>query len=153
MLFLIPIVFFFQLHPNSVLLLSIFAHLCEMFVGVMPSVALLRHYLYPRVTDANVLLGGLSFHIHDNRAKEYIEQGWKTKVDEWHHRWCFISAGPCTNFEIPFTMAVHDKSWTTKDERDDEFGTAVERIKLLHECGLMARMVATDLLWRCLVAL
>ena len=35
-----------HLHPNSVLLLSIFAFYCEAFVGVMPSVALLRHFFY-----------------------------------------------------------------------------------------------------------
>ena len=33
-----------HLHPNSVLLLSIFAYYCEAHVGVMPSVAHLRHF-------------------------------------------------------------------------------------------------------------
>ena len=33
-----------HLHPNSVLLLAIFAYYCEAHVGVKPSVALLRHY-------------------------------------------------------------------------------------------------------------
>ena len=33
-----------HLHPNFVLLLSIFAYYCEVHVGVMPSVALLRHF-------------------------------------------------------------------------------------------------------------
>ena len=37
-----------HLHPNSVLLLSIFAFYCKAFVGVMPSVALLRHFFYLR---------------------------------------------------------------------------------------------------------
>ena len=32
-----------HLHPNSVLLLAIFAYYCEAHVGVKPSVALLRH--------------------------------------------------------------------------------------------------------------
>jgi hypothetical protein len=32
-----------QLHPNSLLALSIFQYLCEAFVGVNPSVALFRH--------------------------------------------------------------------------------------------------------------
>ena len=33
-----------HLHPNSVLLLAIFAYYSEAHVGVMPSVALLRHF-------------------------------------------------------------------------------------------------------------
>ena len=35
-----------HLHPNSVLLLAIFAYYCEAHVGAQPSVALLRHYFY-----------------------------------------------------------------------------------------------------------
>src|SRR3954471_3408367 len=39
-----------HLHPNSVLLLVIFAYYCEAHVGVQPSVALLRHYFSLRVS-------------------------------------------------------------------------------------------------------
>ena len=40
-----------HLHPNSILLLSIFAFYCEGYVGVMPSVALLRHFFFLRIND------------------------------------------------------------------------------------------------------
>src|SRR3954466_9428515 len=39
-----------HLHPNSILLLEIFAYYYEAHVGVQPLVALLRHYFYLRVT-------------------------------------------------------------------------------------------------------
>src|SRR4051812_31139507 len=39
-----------HLHPNSVLLLAIFAYYCVAHVGVQPSVALLRHYFYLRTS-------------------------------------------------------------------------------------------------------
>ena len=39
-----------HVHPNSVLLLVIFAYYCEAHVGVKPSVALLRHYFSLRVS-------------------------------------------------------------------------------------------------------
>src|SRR3954463_4910807 len=39
-----------HLHPNSILLLAIFAYYCEAHVGVQPSVALLRHYFSLWVT-------------------------------------------------------------------------------------------------------
>ena len=35
-----------HLHPNSVLLLSIFTFYCDAFIAVMPSVALIRHFFY-----------------------------------------------------------------------------------------------------------
>ena len=43
-----------HLHPNSVLLLSIFAYYCEAYLGVMPSVALLRHFFFLRVTGEHI---------------------------------------------------------------------------------------------------
>ena len=42
-----------HLHPNSVLLLSIFSYYCDAHVGVMPSVALLRHFFSLRVTGSH----------------------------------------------------------------------------------------------------
>src|SRR3954463_6606286 len=42
-----------HLHPNSILLLAIFAYYCEAHVGVQPSVALLRHYFSLRVTHGS----------------------------------------------------------------------------------------------------
>ena len=40
-----------HLHPNSIILLSIFALYCEAFMGVMPSVALFRHLFYLRISS------------------------------------------------------------------------------------------------------
>ena len=34
--------------PNAVLTMAVFAHLCENFVGILPNVALFRHYFSPR---------------------------------------------------------------------------------------------------------
>ena len=41
-----------HLHPNYVLLLSIFAFYCEAFVGVMPSVVLFCHFFYLRISGS-----------------------------------------------------------------------------------------------------
>ena len=42
-----------HLHPDSILLLSIFAYYYEAHVGMMASVALLRHFISLRLTGAN----------------------------------------------------------------------------------------------------
>ena len=42
-----------HLHPNSILLLSIFAFYSEAYVGVMPSVALLRHFFFLRIKEGH----------------------------------------------------------------------------------------------------
>ena len=43
-----------HLHPNSILLLSIFAFYCEAYLGVMPSVALLRHLFFLRINEGRI---------------------------------------------------------------------------------------------------
>lgn len=44
-----------QVHPTSFFTLAVFQHLCEAFVGVMPSVALFRHYCYPMGEGSPIL--------------------------------------------------------------------------------------------------
>ena len=61
-----------QLHPNIVLGLSIFQYFCETFVGVHPSVALFRHYLYPRVETGDHVSGAVSFCHYANQSDQFI---------------------------------------------------------------------------------
>ena len=51
-----------HLHPNSVLLLSIFAYYCEVYLGVMPSVALLCHLFFLRVSEGHAPGAPISSH-------------------------------------------------------------------------------------------
>ena len=46
-----------HLHPNSILILAIFAYLCEAYVGIRPSVALFRSFYSLRSTAQNEQLG------------------------------------------------------------------------------------------------
>ena len=47
--------------PNTVLTMVVFAHLCENFVGIHPSVALFRHYFTPRAEKGEPLAGGIAW--------------------------------------------------------------------------------------------
>jgi hypothetical protein len=62
-----------QLHPNSLLALSIFQYLCEAFVGVHPSVALFRHYYNMRLDSGGAMSGGFTFCLRDGWGREYID--------------------------------------------------------------------------------
>ena len=52
-----------HLHPNSILILAIFAYLCEAYVGIHPSVDLFRSFYALRNTAPNEELGCVSFRI------------------------------------------------------------------------------------------
>jgi hypothetical protein len=78
-----------HLQPNSILLLSIFAFYCEAFVGVMPSVALLRHFFYLRMHDPTQRSGCVSFAAaHSGNA--LMRAG--KKVENFWRKWVFMDA-------------------------------------------------------------
>jgi hypothetical protein len=76
-----------HLHADGLLTMSVFQHLYEACVWIIPNVALFRHYFIPRLVN-HVVTGDVTFILRD--AKEYIsvEEAWP--VAEWPHKWCFV---------------------------------------------------------------
>ena len=143
-----------QLHPNAVLVMAVFAHLCEGFVGVMPSVALFRHYFTPRVDAKKPISGGITWCLRNGRSADYLRTAYKSKWDEWRGSWCYVHVYPVLSlYEDPEGAAVARDSWKELDPRDKDLQLAVERIKVLREFGLTGNMVAADYLWRRLAPL
>ena len=58
-----------HLHPNSILILAIFAYFCEAYVGIRPSVALFRSFYSLRSTARGERLGCVSFRIAAARSE------------------------------------------------------------------------------------
>lgn len=97
--------------------------------------------------DSTEFSGDISFRFRNDMADEYIKAEWKTKWDEWRHKWCYVTPGvPHPSFRISTEAATRGKSWMEKDKRDKEFAPTVERIKRLRRWGLTAQMVVVDFL-------
>ena len=77
--------------PNAVLTMSVFAHLCENFVGVHPNVALFRHYFMPRVERGEPLSGGIAWISWAGKKEAYLEGELRSKWEEWRAEWCWIT--------------------------------------------------------------
>jgi hypothetical protein len=77
-----------HLHPSSTFLLSIFAFYCKAFVGVMPSVALFRHFFCVR-GGADHCSGSINFIAAD--AGNVLSKD-KKKVEKFRRRWVFVDA-------------------------------------------------------------
>ncbi|KAE8803457.1 hypothetical protein D1007_20685 [Hordeum vulgare] len=83
-----------HLQPNSILFLSIFAFYCKAFVGVQPSVALLRHFFSVRLHDGAHLLACVSFVAA--QSGNMLLKAWK-KVEKFRYCWvlmCLKDANP-----------------------------------------------------------
>jgi hypothetical protein len=76
--------------PNAIMCMSVFAHLCENFIGVLPSTALFRHYFIPCLQKGEALSGSIAW-IPRAWTKEIYPEGvyWE-KWDEWRSEWCWI---------------------------------------------------------------
>ena len=89
-----------HLHPNSILILAIFAYLCGVYIGVHPSVDLFRSFYSLRNTAPGEALGCVSFRIALARSDDYIPIAWvgenavtkiTKKVDDFRQKWFFVS--------------------------------------------------------------
>ena len=121
-----------HLHPNAVLLLAMFQHCCETFVGIYPSVALFRHYFRPRVEEGRDS-GSVTFKRRTNSPR-FIPMELRSKWEEFRHQWCFIRFPDADDSLLPPAEAPSNfEGWESLDARDAEFALAHERIEALCE--------------------
>lgn len=78
---------FYEIHalhlaPNAVMTLAIFAHLCEMFIGVRPTMQLFQAFFIPQLLQGAVV-GGCYFQPRPGTAGQYIESHLRKKWEDW----------------------------------------------------------------------
>src|SRR3954462_803906 len=95
-----------HLHPNSILLLAIFAYYCEAHVGVQPSVALLRHYFYLRTSKGSpsmcvgfVACGSSMAISNPGKRIEGFQSKWVLVDAGCVHPWLALSTEPPVSSE------------------------------------------------------
>jgi hypothetical protein len=75
---------------NAVTCMSVFAHLCENFAGIIPSTALFRHYFIPRIKKGEALSSSISWIPRAWNKEIYPEGLYRSKWEEWRGDWCWI---------------------------------------------------------------
>ena len=87
----------YNLHPNSILLISTFIHLCEAYVGIEPHFDLFRHLFCLRKKGAvggSKIPGGVYLNLHDSMKTRYLSCPWNTSLTEWYKRYFYIREEP-----------------------------------------------------------
>nr|CAH67480.1 H0805A05.10 [Oryza sativa] len=72
-----------HLTPNAVMTLAIFAHLCEMFIGVRPSLRLFRWFFTVQPVSPPSVVGGCYFQPRGSVLNRYIPCVLRKKWDDW----------------------------------------------------------------------
>lgn len=140
--------------PNAATCMSVFAHLCENFAGVVPSTALFRHYFYPRIQKGEALSGSITWISRAWTMETYPEGAYRDKWDEWRGKWCWIREEEPQPFcSIRETKMVRGNVWSALDPEDEKLIVATTRIHRLKAAGLRIEMIGSDFLRRCIAPL
>ena len=143
-----------HLYPNSILILAIFAYLCEAYVGIHPSVDLFRSFYSLRNTAPGEALGCVSFRIAPARSDDYIPIAWvgentvtkiTKKVDDFRQKWFYVNTRSSNRFlEAPVAPPKKWKRWASANFEGPKLEAVYERIRVRREAGLTGQMVARD---------
>jgi hypothetical protein len=86
-----------HLNPNSILQISIFVHLCEAYLRILPHFGLWKYLYHCRFGMAggqHQLIGGASLEMRRGRKTEYLDIPLKDSIKGWHLEW-FIVENHC----------------------------------------------------------
>ena len=81
-----------NLHPNTILHISIFIHFCEAFLGILPHFNLFRYlfWLKKRGGGGSKVVSGVYLQLHDGMVGEYLTMPLNTSLKNWNTRWFYI---------------------------------------------------------------
>ena len=81
-----------NLHPNTILHVSVFIHFCEAFLGILPHFNLFRHLfcLKKKGGSGSKVVGGVYLQLRDGMTSEYINVSLNTSLKGWNARWFYI---------------------------------------------------------------
>jgi hypothetical protein len=127
-----------HLNPHTILLVSIFIHFVEMFVGVRPYVTIFRHF-YALVGSrrSKCTVGAYYFQLRHGMSSSYISAFSSAKWEDWRMDWVIAMTDANDRLELPTEGPLLDP--------------LLDRVKTLARGGLTSMMVLGDFL-RCRIA-
>ena len=121
-----------HLSPQAVATMAAFQHLCEAFMGMMPSVSLFRYFFVPRLSEVPVRSGRLSWALRPDALAEYPKGTCIECPSEWRDKWCHVEVHavlPC--FDRPEAPLAANATWMRRCEMNRHLFTVVRRIIFL----------------------
>src|SRR6266508_2331529 len=139
-----------HLVPNSIVILSTFAHLCEMFLGIPPNLHLFRYFYFLCPNASDGAIGSCSFHRrNDSGLEAYIPLTLKDKWEGWTRHWCYAPADDSwESLQWSKAHATTKPEWLAKEVLEDGARCALDRLCHLRNTGLTGAMVIGDFVRR-----
>jgi hypothetical protein len=137
-----------HLTPHSVLLVAIFAHFMEMFMGVWPYVSIFRHF-YALVGSgrSKCEIGAYYFQLRHGMSSSYISAFPSAKWEDWRNDWVITMTDANDHLELPMEGPLLDRScWKARPSLPVKLDPVLDRVKTLATGGLTSMMVLGDFL-------
>jgi hypothetical protein len=141
-----------HLNPNSILQISIFVHLCEVYLGILPHFGLWKYLCRPGTAGGqHQLIGGASLEMRRERKTEYLDIPLKDNIKGWRLEW-FIVENHCKSLPPRSGRQpdVHTPTWVESPTALEvtEARVLLTEIYLLKERGLTAEAVVVDFIFK-----
>nr|CAE03878.1 OSJNBb0015N08.6 [Oryza sativa Japonica Group] len=137
-----------HLTPNAVMTLAIFAHLCEMFIGVRPSLRLFRWFFTVQSVSPPSVVGGCYFQPRGPVLNRYIPCVLRKKWDDWKSDWFYTPLADEARLRLPSQPPAQASSWRAPVDLGDGYDAVLDRLAGLRSLGLTGAMVYGDYLRR-----
>jgi hypothetical protein len=143
-----------HLNPNSILQISIFVHLCEAFLGILPHFGLWKYLYHCRPGMAggqHQLVGGTSLEMRHGRKTDYLDIPLKDSIKGWRLEWFIVeNHGNSLPPRSRRQLDVRTPSWTESptDQEVAEAGALLAEVGLLKGRGLTAEAVVADFVFK-----
>ena len=81
-----------NLHPNTILHITVFIHFYEAYLGILPHFNLFRHlfWLKKKGGGGSKVVDGVYLHLCDRMAGKYITVLLNTSLKGWNARWFYM---------------------------------------------------------------
>nr|AAX96860.1 retrotransposon protein, putative, unclassified [Oryza sativa Japonica Group]ABA92420.1 retrotransposon protein, putative, unclassified [Oryza sativa Japonica Group] len=137
-----------HLTPNAVMTLAIFTHLCEMFIGVRPSLRLFRWFFTVQSVSPPSVVGGCYFQPRGPVLNRYIPCALRKKWDDWKSDWFYTPLANEARLRLPSQPPAQVSSWRAPVDLGDDYDAVLDRLAGLRSQGLTGAMVYGDYLRR-----
>jgi hypothetical protein len=143
-----------HLNPNSILQVSVFVHLCESYLGILPHFGLwkyLYHFRPGMAGGQHQLVGVASLEMRCGRKTEYLDIPLKDNIKGWRLEWFIVenhgNSIPPRSVRQPDVRAP---SWTEspKDLEIAEARVLLAEVGLLKEKGLTTEAMVADFIFK-----
>nr|CAE03901.2 OSJNBb0026I12.9 [Oryza sativa Japonica Group] len=137
-----------HLTPNAVMTLVIFAHLCEMFIGVRPSLRLFWWFFTVQPVSPPSVVGGCYFQPRGPVLNRYIPCVLRKKWDDWKSDWFYTPLADEARLRLPSQPPAQASNWRAPVDLGDGYDAVLDRLAGLRSQGLTGAMVFGDYLRR-----